>query len=222
MTVFQHLFRGYRRVYAWFWGVMTLVFIGLMLSFEMAGPWIADDEHTSAWGLISLQAPGWFLFVVAIIWATMALPVAVAHGVTRKAFCVGAAWFGLLSAVGFGLVMTAGHLLEYEIYQRNGILTLLTAPYPVPTVRGTLWTIVSCAGFLIGGWLIGLAFYRLPVWAAILLIPLFAVPAGGGLLVPYGAQWPGGRELFAAIAIGAGTVAAYLLARTTPIRPRKA
>lgn len=221
MIALKHLVRGYRVIFTWFLGGMTLVFAGLMLSFEILGPWILDEEYASAWGLFSTQTASWFLFVVAVTMATVGLPVAIAHGITRREYSIAAGLFGIASAVLFGLVIVGFHGIEYVIFQYNGVTDLLTEPYPVPTVGHGFRTVLNCLGFMLGGWVSGLCVYRLTVWWALLVMPVVALPLFGAMSVPFGVRWIGDSVLVAVV-IPLGAVAAYLLARDLPLKPRKA
>ncbi|WP_117211758.1 hypothetical protein [Allorhizocola rhizosphaerae] len=220
MTVLKHLARGYRVVYAWFWGLVALVFTGLMVSLTIFGPWVVGTGESSAWGLVAGQAPAWFLFTMGIMLATTGLPVAVANGVTRREYTVAAGIFTVVSSVLFGLLILVGHALEILVYRANGIMAALTEPYPAPTLATFGRGVLQHLAFMVTGYLIGLCFYRLRVWWAIAVTPVAMIPVFAGNdqadVTRFGGVW-----LVLAVACAAG-VAAYLLARSVPIRSKKA
>lgn len=222
--VFKHLIHGYRVVFLWFWGIVTLAFTGLMIALATFGVWTGEDEAPTAWGLMSHQTPGWFLFVIGILCATTNLQVVIANGITRRAFTLGAFGFFAVSAVLFGLLVMLGHAVELAMFQANDVLEQFTVPYPTPTPARWLIAVLTFLGFATSGYLIGLIFYRFPIWLGILLSPLAIVPSGGGTWAPWGIgwTWQGGEIGLAALVIVAGVIVAYLLASTTPVRPRKA
>lgn len=221
MIVLAHLFSGLRKVYAIFWAVMALILAGLLVSVEIFGPWVDDEGPISAWSTVGSQAPMWFLFTMGIMLSTVSLPVAVAHGITRRAFCHAAAVFAVASAVLFGLLVMLGYGVEYLTYHATGKLAELDQPFPVPTVSQALRTMLSGLGFLLGGGAVGLCFYRLTVWRAIASLPLTVAPIVVGLQLPAVSGFTGDAAISVIVVLGMA-VACYLLARNVPLRPRKA
>lgn len=221
MIVLSYLFTGLRKIYLLFWGVMAVVFIGLLVVVNTFGPWDGDDGPTSAWSTVGSQAPMWFLFTIGIMLSTVSLPVVVAHGITRRAYCLGAAIFAVISAVLFGLLVVLGYGVEYLAYDAMGVLSELDNPYPVPTVSQAFRTVLSGLGFVLSGWVVGLCFYRLSVWLALASLPLAVVPIVVGLQLPAVDRFSG--DVFASLIVVLGmAVAGYLLARNVPLRPKKA
>jgi hypothetical protein len=225
MIVFKHLFTAYRRTYAWFWAIMGLLLAGLTVSFEIFGHYTVDSEQSSIWEVASTQAPRWFLFVMALMFATVNLPVLVAHGITRRTYFHGAVLFCLASAAFAATMLLLGFAVERTVYHLDGIWAELTRPYPVNTMgdAGRLWLelFLMLIASMVSGWLAGMLFYRLPMWIAIVCTPLAAGPLVAVSAAPMGTApaW----ELAVTVA---GTLlaigAAYLLVRSIAIRPRKA
>jgi hypothetical protein len=225
MIVFRHLIAAYRKTYAWFWAIMALMLAGLCLSFEIFGHYMLDSERASMWEVAGSQAPRWFHFIIALMFATLNLPVLVAHGITRRAYFLGATLFGLASAAFAATMLLLGFGVERTVYHLNGVWAELTKPYPVNTVgeAARLWlelfiTVLAC---VISGWLAGIVFYRMRFWVAIVCAPLAAGPLIAVSAAPLG--MPAAWELALTAAVTAvGAAVAYLLVRGVAIRPRKA
>lgn len=217
MKLGMHLLRRHARLYGWFWGILVAAFTLFLSSLVFLGHWNADNDQASLWSVGGAQAPMWFAFVMGVMLASTHLPVAIANGVTRRDFCVGAAVFAVATSVLFGLLLLIGYLVEMTVFEALGVMDELVNPYPTPTLESTVGEILTFLAFMVTGWLISLAFYRLPVWWAIVAIPFAALPlAGSRGFAPYS------PHLALSVAIVAvGGFAAYLAARRVPIRPRK-
>lgn len=220
MRIGLYLLRRNVFVYAIYWAVMYSVLMVFMGTFDVFGPWILDTDRASAWSLTTDVAPGWFMFVMGIIAAVMHLPIAIAHGVTRREFTVGAGVFALATAVLFQAMKTLGTLLEAMAYGSRGLMEQLTVPYPWPSVSGALSDMAKGLAFMVSGWLVGLVFYRLRIWWALLVSPLATIPVSVGMGMAYTPEdlhW----TLIAAM-IAAAAVAGYLAARGLAVRPKRA
>lgn len=221
MTLFKHLVRVGFPMFGIFWGIMAALLAGSMLSFEVFGHWIADDDDiTSAWATIGTQAPLWFVFVIGIMLATTRLPVAIANGHTRRDFSVAAAFYGLFTTVAFGLVTMAGYVVEYWVYRANGIMAELGDRYKAPSLLTLAGILLGYAGFVLAGWIIGICYYRISPWWATLLLPITAVPLAAGITLPYTDAFSGPFAV-SGVVIPVAVVAAYLMARNVPVRPKK-
>jgi hypothetical protein len=225
MIVFKHLVTAYRMTYAWFWGIMALMLAGLCVSFEIFGHYVLDSQRASIWEVAGTQAPRWFLFVMALMFATVNLPVVVAHSVTRRSYFQGTVLFGLASSVFSATMLLLGFGVERWVYHLDGIWAELTKPYPVNTLgeAAGLWLelFVTLAASMVSGWLAGLVFYRLRLWVALVCMPLAAGPLVAVSSAPLGRVGEWELALTAAatlIAVAGG----YLLVRGVAIRPRKA
>jgi hypothetical protein len=224
-AVVKHLFRTYRWVYVWFWGIAALTLAGIAASFEVFGHYTLDDERVSVWETVGTQGPRWFLFVMGIMFATVSLPVAIASGLTRRTFYRGAMVFGAASAVLFGLLMLAGFGVERIVYTMNGMMAGLTN-YPVSTwgqaAEYGLRSSLSCLALVTSGWMVGLIFYRYQVWVALILLPLAVLPVIGGMPVTGTDEpWFIGTPLTVVLLIAAAVVG-YAMVRSVPVKPKKA
>jgi hypothetical protein len=225
MIVFKHLFAAYRKTYAWFWAVMALMLTGVCLSFEAFGHYSLDDTRVSAWETVSPQAPRWFLFVMALMFVTLNLPVVVAHGITRRTYFRGVILFALASAAFAATMVLIGFGVENLVFHLNGMWEELRVPYPVSTIgeaaRVWLELLITFLAYMVSGWLAGMVFYRLRVWVAIVCTPLAAGPLIAVSAAPLG--HPEGWELvLTVIATALGVGVGYLLVRGVALRPRKA
>jgi hypothetical protein len=216
----MYLLRRNALLYAIYWAVMFTVLMVFMGSFDVFGPWILETGRASAWSLTVDTAPGWFMFVMGIISAVMHLPVAVAHGVTRREFTIGAGVFAVATAVLFQLMKTVGTLLEAMVYGSRGLMDQLTEPYPWPTMSGALVDMGKGLAFMLSGWLVALVFYRLKIWWALLLSPFATIPvsAGTGMAyTPWDMHWA-----FITAMLAAAALAGYLTAGGLAVKPKKA
>lgn len=218
MRICLHLLRRHALLYSLYWSVMFAVLAGFLTSFEVFGHWIVQTEYASAWLLAVNAAPGWFVFVMGIVVATVHLPIGIANGVTRRDYCAGAALFAIATCVLFELAKVVGLLVEALAYNINGIMDEVTVPYPWPTVDSTLAGILGSLGFMLTGWLIALVFYRLRIWWALVLAPLASLPLSGNGMKYTSIQvhW---SVVLAVVAVWA--VAGYLAARGVALKPKK-
>jgi hypothetical protein len=220
MRIGLYLLRRHAFLYGIYWAVMFAVLMIFMASFEVFGPWIHQAGRASAWTMTVEVAPQWFIFAMGVVAATVHLPIAIAHGVTRREFVLGAGVFALATVVLFQAMEILGLLVEVMVYESRGLMEQITEPYPWPTPRGILTDLAYGLGFMLSGWLIGLAFYRLKAWWALLLTPLALLPVTSGMGTAY-TSWDVHWAFITAM-LAASATAACLGARTFAVKPRKA
>jgi hypothetical protein len=168
------------------------------------------------------------------------LPVALANGVTRRSFAVGASI--VVSAVGLvvATALVSGYLVEFAIYREFGAAQAFTTPHlyssatDVPVILAEGLIVVTA--HMAAGWVIGTVYYRLRWFWGTVLLPLTAAPAfavdallsvgwvGDVLAENYGVGRP---PLPAALSGAVGVVVltlglTYVLIRSTGLRPRNA
>lgn len=224
-AVIKHLTSVYRPVYLWFWGIAALALAGIAVSFEIFGHYSLDDQRVSVWETVGAQGPRWFLFVMGIMWATVNLPVAIAHGITRRKFFRGAMVFGAATAFLFALLMLAGFGVERIVYTMNGMMAEISS-YPINTwgeaAAYLAEAFVACLAFVTSGWAVGLIFFRFQVWVALVLLPLAILPALGGMPTTRNdAPWLTGTPTAITVVILA-LIGGYALVRTIPVKAKKA
>jgi hypothetical protein len=220
MRIGLYLLRRHALIYTIYWSVMFSVLLIFVGSFDVFGPWIIQADRASAWSLAVDVAPPWFMFAMGIVAVVMHLPVAIAHGVTRREFTIGAGVFALATVVLFQAMKVLGLLAEVMIYELTGLMDQLTVPYPWPALGATLIDMSKGLAFMLSGWLVGLVFYRLRIWWALLVSPLALLPISSGTgtaYTPWDVHWA-----FITAMLAASATAAYLGARGFALRPRKA
>ncbi|MET8763000.1 hypothetical protein [Lentzea sp. NPDC004782] len=75
-----------------------------------------SDVEISAWNVVTSQIARWFLFWVGIYVIHNVLPIAVAHGRTRREFLVAASGFSVVLALAMAVLAWLGFLAEGGIY----------------------------------------------------------------------------------------------------------
>jgi hypothetical protein len=224
-VVAKSLFRNYRLVGLWFWGVITLVVVGASVATVRV-----SGIDLSMWELITGQASKYWLLVLGVSLVATHLKLFVANGVTRRDFLSGAGAFGLVSAVLFAALVPIGRAVEWLLRTALGVATNGYPDFSVgEAVRDFGHYAPGAVGWMITGALVAAGFYRYPWWAGLLLIIPFALPlaipeALLGLyvaadvaqhqFVPFGA----GLAL-SLLASAAGAVALRVMTRDVPIRP---
>jgi hypothetical protein len=228
MKVFRHLVAAYRSVYLWFWFVMALFVTAIVVAFQWIGPNMTKVMDSTIWQGGGQQAPRWFLFVIGIMLATMNLPVVIAHGITRRNYFAGVMIFTAVSAAAFTAAVILGFVAEQAGFEVAGVPYFLPEHYPLNSFGAAASyageAFLAMWGFMLSGWAIGLLFYRLRWWVAILLILVAGIPLGAFSLPP-GVEV--GRELATRMALGIGASAivvllSFLLIRSVPVKPKKA
>lgn len=212
------------RFYRW----IALGFVSIVLLVTVAGDiWLSrsDEVAYSLWVTIAANGTKYWVSVVAVMAVSMHLRPLVAAGLTRRAFLRGTAAFLLAAAVGFSLLVVAGHGVEQAVVRP-------AATYPVLTGTGAVTefahVLVTTLAFTAAGLAIAAGYYRFgPRRGFLLMIPaVVPVLLAEGLLGfgPYGATvarvLPYGLGLAVTLA-GAALVAVLgeRELRDTPIRP---
>jgi hypothetical protein len=215
----------------WFWAILALVFVAIGWLMERFG-----TLDSSVWEM-SGTAPRWALFVLGILFATMHLPVLVAHGVTRRAAAVAGAGAGTLLGLAAAAVVQAGYLVERAVYidiDRAQYLEqehLFRTPVEAHLVL-TEYALLFVA-YLVSGWLVGIGYYRFGgILGTLFLVPAMVPAAGVDAVLATG--WSdtilthlnigAGNTpvaiVLSLVLIAGGSVAAYAVTRTAAVRPR--
>jgi hypothetical protein len=169
--VTTNLLRIYRPVGLWFFSFLTLgIAIGLTVVLSVA------HITFSLWGMIAGTAVQYWLAVIGVILVSLHLKQFVTTGVTRRDFLTGAAVFGLIAAVLFAVLVTAGHGLEQWAV---GLAEPLPADYPVVSVFSEfLHVLPGTLAYLVSGATVTAGFYRFGPWRGFLVIVPGLLPAG--------------------------------------------
>jgi hypothetical protein len=223
--IFKHLFSTYRTVFLWFWAVMAFLATAIALSFVVFGPYIEKVMDSTVWEGAAGAAPRWFVFVIGIMLATVNLPVIIASGLTRRAYFGAVVAFTAVTALAFEAASMLGFVIERAGFAANGLVAFLPEDYPLNSfgdaARYTGEAYLALWGFMLSGWAIGLLFYRLRVWYAILLIPVGLGPIiGGGSLPPQ--IGPQVRIITLLAGLALAVALGFALVKRVPVRPKKA
>jgi hypothetical protein len=174
------LFRFYRPIILWFAAILVAVEViavtAICLSVEL---------RFSFWLIVAGSAAKYWVLVVGIMLVAMNLRQFVSNGVTRHEFLRGVATFMAAVAIGFAVVVVAGHGLESLVVGAAGSRD---PAYPVLTAGEALGefgrVLPQALAWGVSGLLIAVGFYRFKAWIGLVVMVLGAVPAGvaGSLL----------------------------------------
>jgi hypothetical protein len=192
---------------------------------------------TGAWENAG-QWPRWFLFSLGIAFTSLYLPVAVAHGITRRAVLRALATTIVVTSLAWAALMAVGHVAEAAIYAALDWPDTLTSPHlytdgydvvPMLAEYGLLFAAYMTAGVVVSG-----LYLRLGAWLGTACIPLALLPIAaveallstgwvGGLLQ----EQTGEDRLAAPLAVAGSLVvialtaaAAHALLRDVPLRSK--
>lgn len=157
-------------------GAVIVVPIIAVLVYHFAG-----ELDRGVWEFVG-QPLRWILFASGIVMA-LAVPVVVAHGITRRTITRALSVVVGILAIAAGLYMAAGYLAEWAVYTAVDLPLVLgdghlfTATTQVHLVVAE-YTLAS-AGYLISGWLTAMCYYRLGGFWGTLCLPLTLLPLVG-------------------------------------------
>ncbi|WP_329790386.1 hypothetical protein V1227_00405 [Lentzea sp. DG1S-22] len=180
------------------------------------------DVEISAWNVAASQIGPWFLLFIGVYAIHNMLPIAVAHGRTRREFLVAASVFSVVLAVLMTAVEWLGFLVEGGIYSLMDWSADEHAAQPAYFLMYLVWFAV--------GMLCAAAFDRygpggvfvLPVAFALVVVTRVQMPGSGNLPfvedipVLLGPGWTAALAASFVVAL-AGT---WAIARDMPIRTR--
>lgn len=169
---------------SWFWAFIIIAWIGAAVLFSQ----INDDGITMSIMQFVQHGALWFPFSISIMIAIMA-PLHIANGVTRRSYARAAIAVTLATAVLYGLLIATAMSIEGVIYDAAGwqqqhvaeadgqIVGAAGAPWTEGWIVSALTYILSCAGGLVSGLLVGGTYHRFGGWKGTLLLPLTLIPA---------------------------------------------
>lgn len=217
MKIFRHLVRTLVTFCA---VVAACAFVlVVVLTFVVSG---FRDVTISGWNVLGSQVARWFLFWAGIYVIHNALPIAVAHGRTRREFLVAGVGFSVVLAFVMSLIVWVGFVVEGAVYS----VMEWKADAHGSVAAYFLMFLVWCAV----GMFCAAAFDRFGAAG------VFSVPVGLGLVMVTTAGIPGSGELpfvpdlpalmgdgWYLVSVGAFVVAvvgAWVVAREMPVRVR--
>jgi len=180
------------------------------------------DVEISAWNVVASQIAPWFLLFVGVYAIHNVLPIAVAHGRTRREFLAGTSGLAVVLAVAGTALAWLGFLAEGAIYSlmgwnagEHGALLAHLLMYLVWFVAGTLCA-AAFGRFGAGGIAV------VPVALAVVVVTRAQIPGSGNL--PFIANVPGllgpGWHLVSVVAFVVALAGTWAIARDMPVRTR--
>jgi hypothetical protein len=180
------------------------------------------DVEISAWNVVTSQIARWFLFWIGIYVIHNLLPIAVAHGRTRREFLLAASGFTVVLALVMALLGWLGFLAEAGIYS---LMDWNADEHGSPLAYFLMflaWSAVGmfCAAafdrFGAGG------IFSVPIGLALVVTTTVAIPGSGNLPflrdvpVLFGSGW----HLVSVVAFVAALAGTWAIARDMPVRLR--
>lgn len=234
---FLDLSYGFWKALAIFIAIVAVIFLVIGVIIELARNG-GGESSESIWEN-SAYATRYFPLSMGIMITAAYMPVAVASGVTRRAFSWAGAGIVLAMAGVMALLEAGGYLVEYGLYRAVDEIPTFTTPhlfdqgYQFWIIVPEVWIVV--AANVAAGWLIGSAYYKYGWLGPTLSLPLLLAPMltvealmsvgwAGATMEAIGAgRLPDGVAVAAAVAVLALTLAGIQrFVRTIDLRPQKA
>jgi hypothetical protein len=177
----------------------------------------------SGWMLVSVQIARWFVLCVGAYAVHNVLPIAVAHGRTRREFLVAATGFTAVFALVMAVLMWLGFLVEGSVYS---LMDWRTTPHGSPLAYFLMFLVWCGVGMFVTAafdrWGNGGGVLTLPVALALVLVPGITMPGTGDMPFVRDAPYLLGDgwhvvSLFAWVVAAAAT---WAIARDMPVRVR--
>ncbi|HEX7306007.1 hypothetical protein [Lentzea sp.] len=176
----------------------------------------------SAWNIVASHVAPWFLLWVGVYAIHNVLPIAVAHGRTRRELLVGTSVLSVVLALVGTVIAWLGFVVEGGIYalmdwnaDRHGAVPAYFLMYLVWFVTGTLCS-AAFGRFGVGG------VFSLPVAFAFIALTRAQIPGSGTL--PFIPEVPGllgtGWYGVSAVAFAVALAGTWAIARDMPVRVR--
>ncbi len=214
------------KVLVWFVPIVLLVPPVLFALVAALGGKIEESVLTMS---VANNAPAWFLFAMAATLTTQHLPVAVAHGMTRRLLAAALSWTLLAAAAVLTLVVPVGLLIESWAFDAIG--WTLAVDDGLPSRLGALAGLMGNAFLRFAalgsiGALAAITYYRAGAWWGSLIALLSVALPGITVLYVFGENgaWiePGLRTALVLTTIALVTLAHHALMRGATIRGKKA
>ncbi|WP_439659925.1 hypothetical protein ACSHWB_47445 [Lentzea sp. HUAS TT2] len=217
MKIFRHLTGSV--------GVFCALILAGAFALAVVTPFAVDAftrVELSAWNVVISQIARWFLFWVGIYLIHNLLPIAVAHGRTRREFLAGATAFSVALAFVTALAGWLGFLVEGGIYS---VMDWRSDGHASPVAYLLMFLVWTAAGmfcaaafdrFGAGG------VFSIPIVLPLLAVTTVGIPGSGEL--PFIPNLPvllgSGWHLVSAAAFVAALAGTWAIARTMPVRVR--
>ncbi|MCX2954033.1 hypothetical protein [Lentzea sp. NEAU-D7] len=176
----------------------------------------------SAWNVVTSQIARWFLFAIGVYVIHNLLPIAVAHGRTRREFLLAASGFTVVLALGMALLGWLGFLVEGGIYS---LMDWNVDAHGSPVAYFLMflaWCAVGmfCAAAFDRFGAVGV--FSVPIGLVLVVTTTVAIPGSGTLPfirdIPalFGSSW----HLVSVVAFVAALAGTWAIARDMPVRLR--
>ncbi|WP_112269511.1 hypothetical protein [Lentzea terrae] len=180
------------------------------------------DIVFSGWMLVTVQIARWFVLWVGVYAIHNVLPIAIAHGRTRREFLGAATGFSVVFALAMALLAWLGFLVEGGVYD---LMDWRSHPYGSVLAYFLMFLVWCGVGMLLaaafGRWGYGAALV-LPFGLALAVVPGITMPGTGDL--PFIRNAPtllgDGWHLVSLGAWAVAMVATWAIARDLPVRVR--
>ena len=191
----------------------------LVVTFVVSG---FHDVEISAWNVVTSQIARWFMLFIGIYVIHNVLPIAVAHGRTRREFLVAATGFLAVFALGMAVIAWLGFVVEGGIY---ALMDWRADEHGSPWAYFLMFLVWSAVGafvaaafdrFNVGG------IFSLPIGLTFVVVAGVSVPGSGNLPfirnvpVLLGAGW----HLVSLAAFVLALAGTWAIARDMPLRVR--
>ncbi|MDX8028582.1 hypothetical protein SK803_00095 [Lentzea sp. BCCO 10_0856] len=217
MKVFRHLTTSLVSFGAIVAGCVFLLV--LAVSFVIS---LFADIVFSGWMLVTVQIARWFVLWVGVYTIHNVLPIAIAHGRTRREFLVAATGFTAVFALAMTLLAWLGFLVEGGVYD---LMDWRTTPHGSPLAYFLMFLVWCGVGMFVTAafdrWGLG-GVLSLPVGLALVLVPGITMPGTGDM--PFIRDAPdllgSGWHVVSLLAWVVAVACTWAVARDMPVRAR--
>ncbi len=157
----------------WVWLAAVLVWVGIVVLTLRYG-----ELGDSIWVGAGMSWTRWIIGAAAVVLATQGLPMFVANGVTRRDAARGSLVALALLVVAWSAIVTAVALVEGVVFDAADVVRTLHQSERHVFDSMDQWglvfveSLVAYAGFAVGGWFVGTAYYRFGPYLGTLLLPI--------------------------------------------------
>jgi hypothetical protein len=176
----------------------------------------------SAWMLVTVQIARWFVLWVGVYVIHNVLPIAIAHGRTRREFLVAAAGFTAVFALAMSVLAWLGFLVEDGVYDLMG---WRSTPHGSPLAYFLMFAVWCGVGMFVTAafdrWGYG-GVLTLPVGLLLVAVPGITMPGTDDMpFIRDAPEWLGdGWHVVSLFAWAVVMVLTWAVARNMPVRVR--
>ncbi|MGW6932326.1 hypothetical protein ACWGE0_19890 [Lentzea sp. NPDC054927] len=217
MKVFRHLTTSLVSFGAIVAGCVFLLVLAVSFVISLFG-----DIVFSGWMLVTVQIARWFVLWVGVYTIHNVLPIAIAHGRTRREFLAAATGFTAVFALAMTLLAWLGFLVEGGVYD---LMDWRTTPHGSPLAYFLMFLVWCGVGMFVTAafdrWALG-GVLSLPVGLMLVLVPGITMPGTGDM--PFVRDAPdmlgAGWHVVSLLAWVVAVACTWAIARDMPVRAR--